>query len=383
MTACARASVDHNFREKIQQLVASGFDWDTFIAACIRHKVFPLVYQNLVKYCPDTFPVELKSQLVKNYIIENLVNSLALVEQLFRILELLKKSGIKAVPFKGPVLAERLYCDFSLRCYVDLDIFISINDAEKAVDILLEKGFVAEDDNLPEGQERSSYLKKVVHIDLISTDRRVSIDLQWDISNRFTTVPILLEDVEARLELVSLNQNSVLSLPAEELLCYLCIHGARHRWLYLDLVCCVSELIRTCKEIDWLYAQRFAEKIHCSIALLLGLSLAHELMQADIPGYMIEKINNVPMVKKLVEEMKDVLFSKYVESKVVPEMFDLFQMKVKDRFYDKVLYVVRVVFIPTRVDLRVFPLPEALGFLRYLLRPARLGWEYFRRRVVQ
>ena len=151
MIACARATVDHNSIGKIQQLVADGLDWDAFIAVCIRHKVLPLVYQNLVEHCPDTFPVELKSQHVKNYIIENFINSLALVEQLVRILELFKKSEIKAVPFKGPVLAERLYGDFSLRRYVDLDIFISRNDAEKAVDILLKNGFVSEDGNLPEG----------------------------------------------------------------------------------------------------------------------------------------------------------------------------------------------------------------------------------------
>ena len=232
-------------------------------------------------------------------------------------------------------------------------------------------------------QERSNYLKKVVHVHLISTNRRVSIDLQWDIASRFTTVPILLEDVEERLELVSLNQTSVPSLPVEELLCYLCIHGTRHRWLYLDLVCCVSELIRTCKDIDWLHAQRFAEKIHCTTVLLLGIGLAHELMQVDLPEYMIQKIDNVPKVKKLVEEVREDLFSDYVASMVVPDTFDLFHLKVKDRLYDKVLYVVRVVFIPTKVDLRVFPLPEGLGFLRYFLRPLRLGWEYFRRRVAQ
>ncbi len=101
-----------------------------------------LVYRNLAEHCPDIFPEELKSQFVKNYIIVNLINSLALVEQLLRILELFKNSGIKAVPFKGPVLAKRLYGDISLRCYVDLDIFISGNDAEKAVDILLANGFV-------------------------------------------------------------------------------------------------------------------------------------------------------------------------------------------------------------------------------------------------
>ena len=106
-------------------------------------------------------------------------------------------------------------------------------------------------------------------------------------------------------------------------------------------------------------------------------------MQADLPEYMIQKIDNAPKVKKLVEEVRDNLFLNCVESMVVPGTFDLFRLKIKDRLYDKVLYVVKVMFIPTKVDLRVFPLPEGLVFLRYFLRPALLGWEYFRRRVVQ
>ncbi len=73
MIASAKAAVDHKSVGEIEQLVADGLDWDAFIAACIRHKVLPLVYHNLVEHCPDTFPVELKSQLVKNYIIENFI----------------------------------------------------------------------------------------------------------------------------------------------------------------------------------------------------------------------------------------------------------------------------------------------------------------------
>ncbi len=180
---------------------------------------------------------------------------------------------------------------------------------------------------------------------------------------------------------MALNKTPVPSLPVEELLCYLCIHGTRHRWLYLDLVCCVSELIRSCKDIEWLQAWRFAARIHCTTVLLLGLGLSRKLMQAEIPEYLTQLIDSSPRINKLVEELSQDLFSGYGAGMVVPDTFDLHQLKVKDRFYDKVLYVGRVVFIPTKVDLRVFPLPETLAFVRYFLRPVRLGWEYFSRRV--
>ena len=381
MIACARVMVDSRSLGKIQQLASAGLDWEEFVRQCIKHKVLPLVFDNLVEYCPESIPAELKARLEHQYILPNGLRNLELVEQLVRILELLKKNDIMAVPFKGPVLAKRLFGDASLRRYTDLDIFIAGNDAERAVDVLLNNGFVSEDGDLPEGRMRSAYLKKVVHVHLASSDRSVPVDLQWDIASRFANVPISLEDVEDRLEEVSLNGLSVLSLPVEELLCYLCIHGARHRWLYLDSVCCVSELIRTCHEIDWCYVQRFAERVHSKTVFLLGVGLAHELMQVELPDSMIQEIEKTPWVKKLVKDVKEDLFSDYGAGMVVPDTFDPFFWRVKDRFYDKVLYVARVVFIPTKVDLRVFYLPEGLGFLRYFLRPGRLGWEYFRRRM--
>ena len=260
------------------------------------------------------------------------------------------------------MLASRLFGDTSLRRYTDLDILIAGNDAEKAVDVLLDNGFASENGDLPEGRKRSNYLKKVVHVHLVSSDRRVPVDLQWDIASRFANVQISLKDVEERLEQVSLNGKSFLSLPVEELLCYLCVHGTRHRWLYLDSVCCVSELIRTCHEIDWRYAQEFAERIHCRTVFLLGIGLAHELMQVDLPDLMIQEIGNTPKVKKLLKEVEEDLFSDYGAGMAVPDTFDPFLLRVKDRFYDKVLYVAKVVFIPTKVDLRLFFLPKFWGF---------------------
>jgi hypothetical protein len=381
MMACARVCVDQETEKRIRLLAGGRIDWDQFVNMSIRHKVLPLVFQNLSLICKDSFPENLKNRLETTYIFENSVHNLSLVEQLFVILDLLKKKQITAVPFKGPVLAENVFGDITLRRYLDLDILISKKDAVKAVDVLMEKGFMPEKGALPEGKGKKPYLEKLVAVSLVHPKTHLSIDLQWDISNRFSNVPILLEDMEPRIEQVVLHKKHVPSLPPEELLCYLCIHGTKHRWLILDLVCCISELIRARKDIDWHYTQNFAKKIHCTTVLFLGLCLSRDLLRAKLPDHINKRIDQSKAVKGLAEKVYDGLFSNYMETMITPEKFDPFLFRVKDRFQDKILYCMKVLFIPSKEDLRVFPLPETLSFIRYLLRPARLITEYGKRSV--
>ena len=63
--------------------------------------------------------------------------------------------------------------------------------------------------------------------------------------------PLMLEHIEKQLNTVMISKRAVPNLSSEDLLLYLCIHGAKHGWEYLELVCCVSELLKTKKNINW------------------------------------------------------------------------------------------------------------------------------------
>ena len=209
------------------------------------------------------------------------------------------------------MLAENVFGDVSLRRYLDLDIFISKKDVLKAVDVLMDNGFVPGEGILPEGRGKKDYLDRVVTLSLVRPDKQVSIDLQWDISNRFSNVPILLESVKDHIEQVELNKRPVPNLGPEVLLCYLCLHGTKHRWLTLDSVCCVSELIRARRDIDWHPTLQFAKRIHCTTVLLTGLYLARDLLGAKLPEHINKRIDQNKKLKSLAETVYEGLFSDY------------------------------------------------------------------------
>src|SRR5208282_5338116 len=71
----------------------------------------------------------------------NLRRSLWFTAELVRIMQHFERRQLRAVPYKGPVLAQALYRDLGLRSFSDLDFLISPRDFERAKQALAEVGY--------------------------------------------------------------------------------------------------------------------------------------------------------------------------------------------------------------------------------------------------
>ena len=67
-----------------------------------------------------------------------------LTSQLFQILDRLKGQGIRALAFKGPVLAQQLYDQPFRREFVDLDILVPTEAVGRVIALLGADGFEAQ-----------------------------------------------------------------------------------------------------------------------------------------------------------------------------------------------------------------------------------------------
>jgi len=65
----------------------------------------------------------------------------ALAAELGELLRLFEESGIRALPFKGPVLALDLFGDLALREFVDLDILVPAGEILRATDLIEARGY--------------------------------------------------------------------------------------------------------------------------------------------------------------------------------------------------------------------------------------------------
>ncbi len=138
---CARADLSPVQVEQLKELCHKKNEWHNFFDLAIQHRVLPLVYRNLRKYCSDLVPQELLKQGKQIYR-NNGARNLMMTGYLTRVLSLLREHEISAMPFKGPVLAITLHDNSSLRSFADIDVLIQQKQLLLAVKVLATQGFL-------------------------------------------------------------------------------------------------------------------------------------------------------------------------------------------------------------------------------------------------
>lgn len=109
--------------------------------------------------------------------------------------------------------------------------------------------------------------------------------------------------------------------------------------------------------------------------LLLGLFLAHHLLEAVLPAEILSKINANLVVQTLGKSIVQGLVSDR-ESPTGTKALSLFYLRLSENLKDRVAYCLRLGFTPTVDDWQTFPLPSSLSFLYYFTHPLRLLGKY-------
>lgn len=375
LLCCARTSLDADVRERIRDLLGTGVSWEHLLRAAFQHRVTPLLYQSLSATCPEEVPTEVMDRLRGFYLFNGLRNSRR-AQELLGLLALFAEHGIRAIPFKGPVLAEAIYGSLHFRQFVDTDILVREADVRQAGQLLLERGYErsVQEARMSEAQQevyaelthqnafwrRDEAIKEVMHV----------VELQWSFASRYFSSPLDPRHVWARPGRAVLAGTPVPSFGHEELILFLCLHGARHLWRQLQWVCDVAEFVRSCEDFNWPRLFERAQRLGMERILLLGLLLAHDLLGTPLPAPAPARLRAHAAVHVLAQEVQERLFA---EGEAAPGMFPIrrFHLRVRERVWDKARYVL-FGLTPTPKDWTFLALPKAFSFFYYLLRPIRI-----------
>jgi hypothetical protein len=355
---------------------AQDIDWDGLFEQAQHHGLIPLVYRNLSRWCPDSLPPHLHSRLLQTYF-ANAGHNLQLTGELLRILNLLSEAGIEAVPFKGPVLADQLFGNVSFRQFGDLDILVQQKDVRRARKLLISDGY--EPEYPLEGRLKEEYIRSEHAFQLQKKDCGFVIELHWRFGSRNQVFPMDPAVVWTRLEPYSFQGREIRVLSWEDLLLYLCVHGAKHGWDRLEWITCVSELLRAPREIKWEVLLQRAANSGASRALHLGLLLASDLQPFAFPPIVMEPLSVDSVARTLADQVNHRLFVEELDHSRREIYRHTFYLRARERWSDRariLLYFSARVPHPLAKDWNLFRLPASLSFLYYLLRPMRLAREY-------
>ncbi|HEU4684145.1 MAG TPA: nucleotidyltransferase family protein, partial [Nitrospira sp.] len=176
----------------------------------------------------------------------------------------------------GAVLAAVAYQDPTLRDVDDIGFIVPrrrLADAQRA---LWAQAYRPRErwpqDGTEEGRD-CLYVKK---------NSVLKVELQWVMAREHFQFLLDRPEVWERLSAVSFQGRTLQVLPPEELLAILCVHGSKRAWEKLKWAVDVAELVRASR-LDWRRVFARAAQWKCRRMVLLGLGLAHHLLNASVP----------------------------------------------------------------------------------------------------
>jgi hypothetical protein len=296
--------------------------------------------------------------------------SLRLSAELLRLLDLFDRHAIPALPFKGPTLAFALYGDIAMREYCDLDVLLRPEDLAAAKRAMLAEGYTTD---LPShaGQE-AAYLRARYELHFTTPDGAVPIELHQAFLPASYCVPFDYPAVWRRLERQPFCGREVLALPGADLLLMLCVHGAKHGWAELGAIRDIARLLTIYEDrICWTALLDQARDIHARRILLLGLSLAAELLDAAVPPNVLASAQGDRALSQLSSEVRAALSR---ESEGADSL--RFFIRTRERLRDKLACCARLALTPNEEDYGLLPLPPFLSPLYYPLHALRVAGKY-------
>jgi len=361
-------------RAPIETLLGADLDWEFLLEFVRHHGVGPAVHDRLVGGYGSRLPPEVRAALDRQHrsrTVENLRMATALHELFDRFAD----EGVRALPVKGPVLAEAAHGSLSRRSFNDLDLQIHRADVPRALDVMESLGY----ERVPDVPRRddAAILGGPLTPPLATeyTLRRpadgVAVEVGWRFgSDPFSFAPGF-ETFWDRRESVSVAGRTVPALAPADRLLLLAYHCVKHGCVLLKWIADVAEAVHATPGLDWRALSRRAEEYGTARRLTVALGVATRLLDADGPP-VGEWLADDPAAAALVDRVH----GRFVDRPLAPfESVDTvdFLLAASDSGRAKALTRLALSPVhPTLSEYRLLPLPGPLHPVYYLLRPLRL-----------
>jgi hypothetical protein len=370
LLCCARFTLQPRHEAVLDSLLRTPLDWAAVLRLAGRHGLVPLLARHAARF-GDAAPAGFRDAVRRSFALNAQYNR-KLMAELRTILLRFEQHGIPALPYKGPVLAHRLYGDTAFREMSDLDVMVAKDDVPGALALLRDLGYHSP--HHPTPRQHRALLRADNNYALCSPETRVPVELHWAFAHRHAIEALGLDELDTDRRTVE--GMEVRWFAPEDLLLVLCFHGTRHMWERLAWLCDVNQLLHA-EQIHWDRAFARARRFGVRRALGLGLALAHRVLNAPLAPEVIRRAESDRAVRALAARVTERMFDgDSGPSFSLGFRFHGFQLRSMDRPGDRARYVGRSLMVPQPEDWRAVPLPDPLFPLYYLIRPVRLALRY-------
>ena len=345
--------------------VSSG-DWDRLLAMAAAHGMRPLLYRFLRGACGFIAIPDHVTSILQEFTQQNLRKNLRMTGELILLLRMFAEEGVNVIPFKGPTLAALAYGDLGLREFGDLDMLIARRDFMKAQEMLIASGYQPE--ALLNARQATAFAESCNVMAFWHAEKEISVEAHWELSPKYLPFSPDPEGLRQRMVPSRPGGQTVMTFSPEDLLVYLCAHGAKHVWEKLIWIVDVAGLIHRHSNADWDRVYELAVEQRCERVLFLGLRLARDVIGVSAPSEIERFIESDPESGKLAVKVNERLFNFQRN----PGADSLFILRLQRRWPDKISSFMRIAITPSVADWISFPTLRRFAWAYPLLRPLRL-----------
>jgi hypothetical protein len=376
LLACARASVAPSAAAsaRVRELAQStALDWERLLVVGREHALRPLLYEELQAECPEALSPEFRTRF-HDVMNDNAHYSLRLTQELLRVEAALRARGIKALPYKGPVLSAMAYRNLSMRVFLDLDILVAPGEVPQAKATLLEMGYHPTPELQP--RQEAALLRSNCEFTFVNQELEIWIELHWRVAPSQFAIDFDVEQLWARSQSVILGAATVRTFSNEDLLLVLSVHAAKHLWLRLCWLIDVAAVVHSRPDIDWRRVLAEAERLSTLRILLITMHLCDKLLGLALPPEIMAAIDADSEVHAVADALSADMYAEREESSSLRTHRLL--LRTRPRLRDKTRYALRVLFTPGVSEWALLSLPAPLAPLYPVIRMGRLVGKLFR-----
>lgn len=363
------ASPHPNVR-RLDELVRKSVNWSSLRALADEHGVLPLLAMRLRDLDESIVPAEMRHRL-REWQRSQMVFSLSLTAELFRLLDRFAASGLEVLLTKGPVLAARCYGDPGSRQYTDLDLIVRGKDIHQATEMMIALGYEAK---VP---LKAIEAKKLPGEYVFTQhDTGLLVEFHTEHTFRYHPRPLPVEKLFERRACVQFDGHDVPALSTEDELILICIHGAKHFWTRLMWIADVAALVSK-QDVDWDRAMAAGREVGAERMLRVGLRLATDVLGARLPAQVAGDVQADGAAERVVAQIK----SRLRLADATP--FGLFgraafRMRMRGGYLRGAAYLLRLSLSPTEEDWVSGSEEKRSWLLDAMGRPFRLARKYGR-----
>ncbi len=366
LTCCRpKPSKAHFLRQ--QELAATGrLDTRKVLELGIRHKISPLLYCNLRSHPAGTFSNELLDKLAA----QHKRNTQRALQALQATHELMRTQDLHLIVMKGLDVASRAYGDLAARHVGDIDILVDPEQLNTALDKLAALGWHLAQPEILLAANRNILLQS--HQDCTLTRKGFpQMELHWRAMHNPFEFPI--DDWRT----LSVSKKSNIGIPGlnnEDLIIYLCLHGAKHGWGRLKWLFDLPNILDT-HHLNWPQLWQRANRLDAGLAIQQGLLLAQKYCGIDLSPEIKSgfRFSVGPSKWKAICTFQQgpELWMEYPPARL--KMYKWIIRIQTVRRADVLLWYCAMIFYPNIDDYRLLKLPSWLHILYFPLRPILWG----------